>query len=86
MKATATRYLEIVEAKYISGYQIYLVFNDGTDRVMDFGPFLRKARNPDTTDYRNLEKFKDFRIEDGDLIWGDFQMIFPIADLHRGEI
>ena len=22
----------------------------------------------------------------GDLMWGDFEMIFPIADLHRGEI
>lgn len=86
MKANATQYLEITEAKYVSGYNILLTFNDGTVRVMDFGPFLAKARNPDTTDYRDMKKFKSFRIEHGDLIWGDFQMIFPIADLHRGEI
>ena len=86
MKTTATQYLEITEAKYISGYKIRLTFNDGMFRVMDFGPFLAKARNPDTTDYRDLKKFKAFRIEYGDLIWGDYQMIFPIADLHRGEI
>ena len=50
MKANATQYLEITEAKYVSGYNILLTFNDGTVRVMDFGPFLAKARNPDTTD------------------------------------
>lgn len=86
MKTTTTRYLEITGAKYVSGYKIRLTFNDGTVRVMDFGPFLAKARNPDTTDYRNLRRFKSFRIEDGDLIWGDLQMIFPIMDLYKGEI
>ncbi|MGA2864633.1 MAG: DUF2442 domain-containing protein [Verrucomicrobiota bacterium] len=86
MKTTATKYLEIVEAKYVSGYKIRLTFNDGTVREVDFGPFLAKARNPDTTDYRDLRKFKSFRIEDGDLIWGDFQMIFPIMDLYKGQI
>jgi len=86
MKTTVTEYLEVVEAKYVSGYKIRLTFNDDSVRVVDFGPFLEKARNPDTTDYRDLKRFREFRIEDGDLIWGDFQMIFPIADLHRGEI
>jgi hypothetical protein len=86
MKAPTTNYLEITEANYVSGYKIRLVFNDETERVVDFGPFLEKARNPDTTDYRDLKKFREFRIEHGDLIWGDFQMIFPIADLYRGEI
>ncbi len=86
MKATATKYLEIVEAKYVSGYKIRLTFNDAMVRVADFGPFLAKARNPDTTDYRDLRRFQEFRIEDGDLIWGDLQMIFPIMDLYRGKI
>ena len=86
MKPTATQYLEVTDAKYVSGHRIRLTFNDGTVREVDFGPFLAKARNPDTTDYRDLEKFKTFRIEDGDLVWGDFQMIFPIVDLYRGTI
>jgi hypothetical protein len=86
MKAVATHYLEVTEAKYVSGYKLLLTFNDGEVRVVDFGPFLEKARNPDTTDYRDLKKFKSFRIEYGDLIWGDHQMIFPIMDLYRGSI
>lgn len=87
MKSVAAKqYLEVTEAKYVSGYKLLLTFNDGAARVVDFGPFLEKARNPDTTDYRDLKKFKSFRIEYGDLIWGDHQMIFPIMDLYRGTI
>lgn len=87
MKTVAKQqYLEVTEAKYVSGYKLLLSFNDGAARVVDFGPFLAQAQNPDTTDYRDLKKFKSFRIEYGDVIWGDHQMIFPIADLYRGTI
>jgi hypothetical protein len=86
MKTDAPQYLEVIEAKYVSGYNLLLTFNDGAVRVVDFGPFLAKARNPDTTDYRDLKKFKSFRIKDGDLVWGDYQMIFPIMDLYQGTI
>jgi hypothetical protein len=86
MKTTPTDSLEITEAVYLCDYQIRLKFNDGTVRIVDFESFLRKARNPDTTDHLSKENFKNFRIEDGDLIWGDFKMIFPIMDLYRGEI
>ncbi len=86
MKTATTPYIEIIKAKYVSGYKIRLTFNDGTARVMDFEPFLSKARNPDTADYLDLKKFKEFRIEFGDLIWGDYQMIFPIMDLYKGQI
>lgn len=80
------KHLEVKEAKYVAGYKVQLRFNDGKVRTVDFGPFLAKARNPDTTDYRDLERFKSFHIQDGDLMWGDFQMIFPIMDLYNGEI
>lgn len=86
MKTDVPQYLEVTEAKYVSGYNLLLTFNDGAVRVVDFGPFLAKARNPDTTDYRDLKGFKSFRIKDGDLVWGDYQMIFPIMDLYHGKI
>ena len=86
MKALTKNYLEITEATYDSGYKIRLKFNDGTVRVMDFEPFLRKSHHPDITKYRHMRKFKSFRLDYGDLMWGDYEMIFPIADLYRGEI
>jgi hypothetical protein len=86
MKTRAARYLEIVEAEYVSDYKIRLTFNDGMVRVVDFEPFLCKALNPDTTKYRQLRNFKKFHLHYGDLMWGDFDMIFPITDLYHGMI
>jgi hypothetical protein len=86
MKTKTINYLEIVQADYLSGYKIRLSFSDWLVRVMDFEPFLRKAMNPDITKYRQLRNFKKFHLHFGDLMWGDFDMIFPISDLHRGEI
>jgi hypothetical protein len=84
--ANERKYLEITEATYVAGYKLRLVFKDGKTRVMDFEPFLRQARNPMLTQYRQLRKFKSFHLHEGDLMWGDYEMIFPITDLHRGRI
>ncbi len=86
MKTRTAKYLEILQAGYVSGYKIRLTFKDGTVRVMDFEPFLRKALNPDITKYRQLRNFKKFHLHHGNLMWGDFDMIFPIIDLYHGTI
>ena len=79
-------YLRVKEAKYVPRHRVDIKFNDGTHRVVDFGPFLKQARNPMFTKYRRPKAFKSFHIQDGDLMWGDFEMIFPIMDLYRGSI
>ena len=81
-----TDYLEITDAKYLSGYKIRLTFNDGKNRIFDFEPFLRKAQNPALSQYRQLRKFKTFRLVYGNLMWGDYEMIFPITDLYEGKL
>ena len=78
--------LRVLEARYVPRHRVDITFNDGTHRVVDFGPFLKQARNPMFTKYRHAEEFKLFHIQDGDLMWGDFEMIFPIMDLYRGNI
>ena len=79
-------YLRVKEAKYVPRYRVDIAFNDGTRRVVDFGPFLKQARNPMFTKYRGLAEFKSFHNQDGDLMWGDYEMIFPIMDLYNGTI
>jgi hypothetical protein len=86
MKTQTTNHLEAGGAEYASGYKIRLSFNDGLVRVMDFEPFLKKAQNPMFTKYRRVKQFRSFHVEHGDLMWGDFEMIFPIENLHSGEI
>ena len=79
-------YLRVNQASYAPRYKVELEFNDGQRRVVDFGPFLKKAQNPMFSKYRRLKEFKSFHVRNGDLMWGDFEMIFPMEDLYRGEI
>jgi hypothetical protein len=79
-------YLRVKQANYVPRYKVEVEFNDGKHCVVDFGPFLQKAPNPMFSKYRRLKEFKAFHIRNGDLMWGDFEMIFPIEDLYRGEI
>lgn len=39
-----------------------------------------------TKKYMDKDKFKSFTIEYGDIVWNDYEMCFPIWDLHEGKI
>ena len=84
--STPPKYIDVVSAEHVSDYKVRVTFDDGTRRVVNFGPFLKRARNPMVTQYRRSKQFKSFQVKDGDLMWGDFEMIFPIMDLYRGKI
>ncbi|WP_292484138.1 DUF2442 domain-containing protein [Methanohalobium sp.] len=78
--------LEIVSAKYLGDYAIRINFQDGTERLIDFKPFLTKALHPSIRKYLDENKFKNFEIKEGNLNWNDYEMIFPIWDLYNGKI
>ena len=78
--------LEIVNAEYLAGYRLRLHFNDGKIQEIDFEPFLSHARNPMIRKYLDVKRFQQFSIEYGDLIWNDYELCFPIADLYAGVI
>ena len=78
--------LEIVSAKYFEKYRITLIFNDGKKSTIDFEPFLKNSSNPQIQKYLDLELFQEFKLDYGDLIWNDFDLCFPIADLYEGNI
>jgi hypothetical protein len=55
--------VDIVEAEQVSDYKLRLSFSDGTQRVVDFEPFLRSSRNPMIRAYLEPGRFANFRIE-----------------------
>jgi hypothetical protein len=63
-----------------------LEFEDGKRQKIDFEPFLRKSLHPEIQSYLDIGKFKKFRLEHGDLVWGDFDLCFPIMDLYENQI
>ena len=81
-----TNIIEINNAEYLSNYKIEILFNDGRKRVIDLNDFLKKAKNPMTRKYLNKNIFKKFKVEFGDLVWGEYEMCFPIRDLYEGKI
>lgn len=86
MSAVKTEVLEIIDAQQVSSYKLRLNFDDGKDQVVDFEPFLTASRNPAIRAYLDPQRFSQFRIEHGDLVWGDYDLCFPIADLYEGQI
>lgn len=78
--------ISITSAVYIQDYQIKFSFSDGIERIIDFREFLMNARNPMTTKYLDKKLFRNYTIEYGDIIWNDYEMCFPIWDLHEGKI
>lgn len=86
MIAQEVKTLEVKKAEYISDYRIKLIFNDGKEQVVDFESFLRRSKHPEIRKYLNLDMFRQYYLEHGDLIWNDYDLCFPIADLYSGKI
>lgn len=76
----------IEEAKHVGEYKLELVFNDRTKQQIDFYPFLASSLNPLIKKYLNIEEFRMFSIDEGDLEWNDYDLCFPIADLYENRI
>ncbi len=78
--------ISIVKAQYLNDYKIKLLFSDGVEQVIDFKNFLSNAKNPMTKKYLNFSRFKNFKIKFGDIEWNDYELCFPLWDLHEGDI
>jgi hypothetical protein len=78
--------INIAAVEHLGGHRLRLRFDDGSERTIDFRPFLAASRHPDIRAFLDAERFLTYRIEYGDLVWGDFDLSFPITDLYRGEL
>jgi hypothetical protein len=78
--------INIVAAETAGDYRLHLTFDDGVEQTVDFKPFLTHARHPAIRVYLDPAKFSAFRIEYGELVWGDYDLCFPIIDLYRNQL
>lgn len=82
-----SKFISIIDARYIGDYKIKLFFNDTTSKTVDFGIFFLKKNHPQFNKYKMISNFKKFRIDHGNIVWGkDWDLIFPIYDLYKGKI
>jgi len=78
--------ISIVKAEYMGEYNIKFSFSDGIEKTLDFANFLKNAKNPMTKKYLDKQLFENYSIDCGDISWNDYEMCFPIWDLHEGSI
>ncbi|MGQ0592657.1 MAG: DUF2442 domain-containing protein [Gammaproteobacteria bacterium] len=78
--------INIVTAEPAGEYRLHLTFDDGMKQTVDFQPFLTHAHHPDIRVYLDPGRFSAFRIEYGELVWGDYDLCFPIIDLYRNQL
>ena len=80
------RIINIVSAEQVGDHVLRLRFDDGTSQTVDFKPFLSRSHHPDIRAYLDPARFAAYRIEHGELVWGDYELCFPIMDLYRNQI
>jgi len=78
--------VDIVDAKHMGQYRLKLTFSDGHVSTIDFGPFFRSSLNSETRRFLDEIRFINFSLTYGNLIWGDYEMCFPVEDLYEGRI
>ena len=81
-----TKQIQIKSVKYIGDFVIRIFFSDDFSTLVDFKPFLENSLHPTIRNYLNENKFKNYKIIDGNLNWNDYDLIFPIEDLYKGKI
>lgn len=78
--------INIITVEQVGDFRIRLKFDDGTEQTVDFKPFLTHALHPDIHSWLEPARFATFRLEYGELVWGDYDLCFPVIDLHRNQI
>ena len=78
--------ISIQEAIYKGDYKINLLFSDGVIKTIDFESFLKNARNPMINKYLDKERFRSFSLDYGDIVWNNYELCFPVWDLHEGQL
>lgn len=79
--------LMITEARSVGNLTIEMKFNDDTIQCVNIGDFIQKNPHPQYNKYLDEQEFLKFTIDDGNITWGeDWDLIFPIEQLHNGAI
>jgi len=75
----------IKSAEYIDNYIIEVIFEDGTQKIIDIKPFLTKSTHPSIKKFLDIELFKKFKVEYGALCWEGNQFDISPEAIYRGD-
>jgi hypothetical protein len=78
-------FLEVITAQHIENYKLSVLFNEGTNKTIDFYEILFVKDYPAFRRLKDIEIFKNFKVTDT-LEWDNGQIdIAPEAIFELGE-
>ncbi len=61
--------LSVNEAKYIDGYNLYLIFNNGKEGTVDLKQTIYEDRRPIFSDLKDKSNFSNFKVAHSTVVW-----------------
>lgn len=74
--------MRITKVKHLKNYLLEITFSDGAIKKVDLTKFLHSAINPMTKTFRDVNLFKNVKIEHGHLSWNG-EMDLSAEDLYN---
>jgi hypothetical protein len=78
-------FVPITSAKYLNDYKLAVAFADGTKKNIDLGDFMRANKYAIAGKFINKELFKQVRVEDGTICWGNNEFDINPSDIYNGN-
>jgi Protein of unknown function (DUF2442) len=78
--------ISVTTAENLGECRLRVTFSDGVIQEVDFRSFLQHSNHPEIRAFLEPHKFGAFTVKDGDLVWGDFELCFPVMDLYQNNI
>ena len=75
----------VTKAEYIGEYKIMVYFEDGQTRLIDLKDFLESTPVKLAKRFLDLNLFRQFRVDDGTLCWGDNEMDINPMNIYNGK-
>jgi len=78
---------KVVDAQYFESYKLRITFENGHCVIVDFEPFFIKNPNPIYNEYHDVSRFKEFRVDNGNVVWGEsWDLIFNPENLYYNNL
>ena len=61
--------IQVMKARYIDHYKIYLVFNDHKEGIVDLKAVIAKDHRLIITELADIAKFRKFKVEADTIVW-----------------
>ena len=77
--------MKVLSAKYIDDYKVEIIFDDKKKNIINFLPAIKS--NPVCKKYLDISKFKKFKVDQGNIVWGNnWDMIFTLDSLYNNTL